>query len=112
MSEPELCPEGHTCEVPENTGLCQNGTYAFDSIACLDCSKGYFCTKGRQEICANGMKADLTGLIECQECPEGYNCADPVNPFLCQDGKIPSKDKLKCNDCVKIIPCKEEVHLT
>ena len=99
MHQPEICPPGHTCEVPENTGVCDNGKYAYESIACMDCPKGYYCTEGFQEICANGMKADTTGLSECELCPEGYNCADPKNPFICDEGTIPSQDHMLCYDC-------------
>ena len=99
MSEPDICPAGYNCAIPENTAVCENGTYAYESIACHQCSIGHFCLNGFQEICAEGKKANTTGLSECESCPDGHNCADPKNPFICGNGTIPSDDKLSCVDC-------------
>ena len=46
MSQPEICPTGHNCEFPENTGVCESGTYAFESNACHPCPIGYLCADG------------------------------------------------------------------
>ena len=97
--KPDDCEPGFNCEVPENTFVCENGTYAYESIACHECPKGSFCTNGLPEVCRNGLKADLAGLSECERCPDGYNCADPKSPYICENGTIPSDDHLLCVDC-------------
>ena len=99
MSEPDICPAGYNCAIPENTAVCENGTYAYESIACHQCSKGFYCTGGFEFVCANGTRADATGLSECLPCPDGNNCADPKNPFVCENGTIPSGDRLSCVKC-------------
>ena len=99
MSEPGKCDKGYNCEVPENTVVCANGKFAYDSIACHQCPKGYYCTGGLKYACRSGKKADTTGLSECQSCPDGYNCYDPKNPYICENGTIPSDDQRSCIKC-------------
>ena len=111
MSEPDICPEGHNCEVPENTAVCENGTYAVESIACYHCPMGSFCIDGLEYVCDPGTRADTSGLSECQSCSDGYNCADPKNPFICENGTIPSDDKLSCVDCEVGHICKQGIQI-
>ena len=100
MAQYDICPEGHNCEVPENTAVCVDGTFAYESIACHECTVGNYCTGGLEPVaCESGTRADTTGLSECQPCPDGYNCADPKNPYICEDGTIPSEDQLSCMNC-------------